>query len=107
MFDVLINNTDRNAQNFLVDSDFQIVLIDHSRAFTSGKKMLTQKDKLPVFFDRQLVEKLKALTREDLDRQFKDLLMESQIKGVMERREGLLQYLEKLIAEKGEAQVLF
>lgn len=107
MFDVLINNTDRNAQNFLVDSDFHIILIDHSRAFTSGTKMLDQKDKLPTFFDRKLVEKLKTLTREDLDQRLKDLLMGGQIEGILERRDGLLEHLAKLIAERGAAQVLF
>jgi hypothetical protein len=107
MFDVLINNTDRNAQNFLVDPDFNIVLIDHSRAFTSGTKILDEKDKLPTFFDRKLVERLKALTREELDGRFKDLLMGGQIEGILKRRDGLLEHLEKLIAERGETQVLF
>ena len=47
MLDVLINNDDRNAQNFLVDPDFHIILIDHSRAFISGKKMIKNPKKLP------------------------------------------------------------
>ncbi len=107
MLDILINNDDRNAQNFLVDQDWHIVLIDHSRAFASSKKMLKNEKKLPNQYDRELVEKLKTLDRETLDANFKGTLMGGQIKAILERRDFLLSHVEKLIAEKGEAQVFF
>lgn len=107
MFDVLIHNTDRNAQNFMVDQDYHIILIDHSRAFTTDKAMLKKKDKLPVAFDRGVVEKMRALTREDLDENLGELLQGRQIKALLDRRDGLLEHLNKLIAEKGEGSVLF
>jgi hypothetical protein len=107
MLDVLINNTDRNAQNFLVDPHFHIILIDHSRAFGTGNKMLKDPKKLPVQFDRMLVEKLKALNREELEARLDKLLMGGQIKNVLKRRDVLLAHLEKLIKERGEARVLF
>ena len=107
MFDVLIANEDRNAQNFLVDPEFVIVLIDHSRAFITSNDMLKKKDKLPIQFDRDLVAKLKALDRETLDTHFKDLLMGGQVKALLERRDGLLRYLDELIRKRGEGQVLF
>ena len=107
MMDVLINNADRNAQNFLVDPDFHIVLIDHSRAFISGKQLLKDPKKLPNQFDRLLVEQLRALDRETLDGSLEELLMGGQIKGILERRDALLEHLDKLLAERGEARVLF
>jgi hypothetical protein len=107
MFDVLINNIDRNAQNFLVDTHHRIFLIDHSRAFTSGRKMLKDEDNLPNYFDRRLVEKMKSLTREELDADLDDLLMGSQVRDILKRRNALLEHLEKLIAERGQGQVLF
>jgi hypothetical protein len=107
MFDVLINNEDRNAQNFLVDPEFNVILIDHSRAFISGKKILRKPNKLPNYFDRKLVAQLKALTREQLDDRFEDLLMGGQINSILERRDGLLEHLDKLVKERGEASVLF
>ena len=67
MLDILINNDDRNAQNFLVDPDAHIILIDHSRAFVSSKKILKNEKKLPNQYDRALVEKLRTLDRETLD----------------------------------------
>ena len=107
MFDVLIANEDRNAQNFLVDPKFVVVLIDHSRAFITSNAMLKSKDKLPIQFDRDLVAKLKALDRETLDTHLDGLLMGGQVKAVLKRRDGLLKYLDELIQKKGEGQVLF
>ncbi len=116
MFDVLVNNEDRNAQNFFVCPDFHIILIDHSRAFTSSTKMLKMPKKLPVSFDRRLVEQLKNLTRENLDAHLKsvpfedgniNLLRDGQIKAILKRRDALLAHLQKLIEEKGEGSVLF
>ena len=116
MFDVLINNEDRNAQNFMVDPHFHIILIDHSRAFTTGTMILKKPKRLPVQFDRKLAEKLKGLNRERLDAQlgsveFEDgsmkLLSGGQIKAVLKRRDALLAHLQKLIEERGEAMVLF
>jgi hypothetical protein len=107
MFDVLIHNADRNAGNILVDPHAHIILIDHSRGFITSRNMLKQKDKLPSAFDRKLVEKLKSLELSALKSKFGDLLMEGQIKAVIERRDGLLEHLDKLIKEKGEALVLF
>ena len=81
MMDILVNNDDRNIQNYLVDADAHIILIDHSRAFITSKKILKNEKKLPKKYDRALVEKLRTLDRETLDASFKGLLMGGQIKG--------------------------
>ena len=107
MLDVLIGNEDRNAQNFLVDHDGHIVLIDHSRAFTSSKQILKNEKKLPNQYDRKLVEKLRGLDRETLDELFDGLLMGGQIKALLQRRDFLLAHVDELIRERGEARVLF
>ncbi len=39
MFDDLIGNSDRNKGNLLVDADWHIYLIDHSRAFVTDSKL--------------------------------------------------------------------
>jgi hypothetical protein len=78
--------------------------------------MLEMPGKLPSFFDRKLVEKLKALTRESLEARLKSvvfedgsirLLMDRQINAVLKRRDLLLAHLQKLIEERGEGMVLF
>lgn len=105
MFDNLIYNADRNSGNFLVDAENNIVLIDHSRAFIDRKDLL---DKwLPAQFDRRLVEGIKALDEETLKEHLGELLMGGQINAILERRDKLLEHLDRLIAEKGERAVLF
>lgn len=105
MFDNLIYNSDRNAGNFLIDADKNVVLIDHSRAFVDRKDLL---DKwLPAQFDRSLVERLKALDEATLEAELDDLLMGGQIESILARRDKLLKYMDKLIAEKGERAVFF
>ena len=62
---------------------------------------------LPTLFDRKLVKALRGLTLERLHVRFDFFLMERQIEGIIARRDALLAHLDKLIAEKGEAAVLY
>ncbi len=105
LFDELISNPDRHGKNFLVGTDWDIVLIDHSRAFRSTKKL--DKEKLPIQFDRRLVEKLRTLVADELKERFGEWMFGNQIDGLLARRDRLLDYLDELISQKGEAQVLF
>jgi hypothetical protein len=107
VFDNLIYNEDRNAGNFLVDSNWNIVLIDHSRAFVGRKDILKGESKLPASFDRKLVERLRALRFEDLEGPMKGLLDKGQIEDLLARRDLLLKRLDELVAKEGEARVLF
>ena len=43
----------------------------------------------------------------ELERNLKGLLMGNQVKAIMARRDALLQYMRKSVAERGEAAVLF
>ncbi len=106
IFDNLILNEDRNSRNFLVDPGHHIILIDHSRAFLSKKK-IGKGNKLPNQYDRQLMAKLKALDREQLDASLEDILMGGQIKAIISRRDKLVEQMEKKIKELGEENVMF
>jgi len=107
MFDVLIMNKDRNAQNFLVDGNWHIVLIDHSRAFITEANIGKEEKKLPVQFDRKLVAKLRSLDAKSMGESFGELLMGGQLKSLIERRDALVSYLDDLVAKQGEARVFF
>ncbi len=107
MFDVLIMNKDRNAQNFLVDGDWHMVLIDHSRGFITEDDIGKDEKKLPVQFDRKMVEKLRSLDAASLEASFEKLLMGGQVKSLIKRRDALLAYLDELVAKQGEARVFF
>jgi len=57
--------------------------------------------------DRQLLEKLKALNANDLAEKTKGYLTKDEVKGVMARRDKIVERFQKLIAEKGENEVLY
>lgn len=108
MFDNLIFNDDRNAGNFLLDEEDRVVLIDHSRAFIDRKNLLKGgATKQPAQYDRSIVERLKALTLEELEPPLKELLMGGQIKSILLRRDQLLEHMKELIEKQGEAAALF
>lgn len=107
MFDNLIYNEDRNAGNFLLDEAWNVILIDHSRAFLERKNLLKGKTDLPSQYDRKLVERLRSLTLEQLELELGDLLEGGQIEAIVARRDQLLEHMEKLVAERGPGQVMF
>ena len=59
MFDDLIGNTDQNLGNWLVDPAWNLILIDHTRAFTSTKDLYHQLTQI----DPELWERMKASTK--------------------------------------------
>ena len=57
--------------------------------------------------DRQLFEKLKALDGNDLAAKTKGYLNKEEVKGVMARRDKIIEQFHKLISEKGEGEILY
>src|SRR5688500_16931632 len=85
MFDLLIANIDRNQGNLIYDHDWHLFLIDHSRAFT-GKKDL--KGIAPLGrVDRQLWNRMAALTLDDLDRVLEKWVGDKEKKMILQRRD--------------------
>ena len=101
VWDNLTANIDRNQGNLLVDEGWNLILIDHSRAFTNSMKM-----PFPMYkIDRPLFERLKALTREEIEAQMKGLLFDGP-KSLLKRRDRIVQHFETLIQQRGEAVVI-
>jgi hypothetical protein len=57
--------------------------------------------------DRQLLDKLRQLSYDEVLDKTKPYLTKSEVKAVMARRGKIVAYFEKLIAQKGEAAVLY
>lgn len=102
VFDNLIANIDRNAGNLLVyrTPDWHLVLIDHSRCFTSSRKMPFEMSKI----DRPLFERLKALDRDSLEARLGKLLVDG-VGPLLARRDAIVKHFETLAAAKGDAHV--
>jgi hypothetical protein len=107
VFDNLISNWARSDRDFLVDSEWNVVLIDHSQAFLSTNELSAKAGQLPEIFDRRLMERLRSLQSDVLQLRFGRVLLDPQVRAILGRRDALLTLMEKLIAEKGESAVLF
>lgn len=85
MFDTLIGNAERNRQNTLRDKAWNMVLLDHSRAFTSGNEtVLTRTRHDPNFWAR-----IEKLTRTQLDAALGSWLDANDITAILDRRERM------------------
>lgn len=101
VFDNLIANIDRNQGNLLIDPEWNLILIDHSRAFTRTQTMPFPMTRI----DREFLARLKALTEDDLKAHLDKLLIDGP-RPLLARRDRIVKHFEKQIAERGEAAVL-
>jgi hypothetical protein len=105
MFDQLIANIDRNAGNLLYDDDFHIILIDHSRAFTTTTDL--RRMSAPVRIDRQLWERMEALTLPDLQAGIGEWIGRRELERMLQRRDRMKTQIETMVRERGELSVFF
>jgi len=106
VFDELIQNRDRNQGNILwANADDTMWLIDHTRAFRIGTDLLDP-DKL-VNCERGLLERMRALTEDQLDEATRDVLTGRQRDALLERRDKIVELFDARIAKYGEEFVLF
>lgn len=105
VFDQLVEDTDPNLTNVLIGENWKIWRIDFSRAFRLDKEPKDYKNL--THCDRQLLEKLRTLDANEFAQRTKPYLSKDQVKAVMQRRDKIVEYLQKQIAEKGESAVLY
>ncbi len=105
LFDELIQNRDRNLGNLIWTTDWKMWMIDHTRAFRTGKNLL--KPELLTRCDRALFEKMKALTLPQITEVMGKILLKDEMEALIARRDAIVRLLEATIAEKGEAMVLY
>jgi hypothetical protein len=105
VFDQLVSDSDPNLTNVLIGENWKIWRIDFTRAFR-GNKELKDTNEL-VRCDRQLLEKLKALDANAVAEATKHYLTKDEVNAVMARRDKIVAQFQKLIAQKGEQEVLY
>jgi hypothetical protein len=103
VFDNLVANIDRNSGNILIDDEWHLILIDHSRAFASNK-MPFEKEMGRI--DKEFFGKLKTLDEETLMAALKQWVpSKGTVRAILKRRDKIVADFEKLAQEKGEAAV--
>ena len=105
VFDQLIYDTDPNLGNVLITEDWKISRIDFTRAFRQNHDLRDPKNLVQC--DRQLLEKLRKLDYDEVLEKTKPHLSKSEVKALIARRDKIVAYFEKLIAQKGEGAVLY
>jgi hypothetical protein len=99
-------NTDaRNIRNVIYDPTFRIYAVDFSRAFAPYSDLRSEKEL--ERFPRAALERLRALDRQILVEKLGRWLNGRQIDTMLKRRDRILALAERLVAEKGEAAVLY
>lgn len=103
LFDQLIANIDRNQGNLLYDTDWHLFLIDHSRAFTTRASLDGMA--VPAAVDRELWQRIEALTPADLERALGAWLTDGERQAILTRRDKMRVAIARLVKDKGAAMV--
>ncbi|MBK5298914.1 MAG: hypothetical protein JJE40_17305 [Vicinamibacteria bacterium] len=105
LFAQLIADTDRNTGNMLITSDWKLWMIDFTRAFRRSRKLLVPGEVARC--DRALLDRLRALTKDEVAAKTKPFIGGAEIAALMARRDAILVLVDKLVADNGEAKVLY
>ena len=106
VFDQLIFNFDRNLGNLVIDRQWRIWMIDHTRAFKYFETLKSEKD-LGERCEKDLLAALRTLDKPTLEARMEGVLTPHQIDGLLARRDKIVAYYDRLIAARGEDAVLY
>jgi hypothetical protein len=90
VFDQLIDNTDRNLGNLLIDSAWQVWMIDHTRAFRMERTLRTPTDLRGC--DRTVLARLEALDMPTINRELARWLDLGEMEALLARRDLILEF---------------
>lgn len=105
VFDELIGNIDRNTGNMLIDADWRLWLIDHTRAFQQGEAL--RAPERITMIRQDFWQALQALDREEVEEAISHDVDLPGINDLMKRRDLLVEHIEGLIRQRGEGAVLW
>ena len=105
VFDELIMNIDRNLGNLLITNSWQVVLIDHTRAFTPYHNIRNQTNLTRC--SRGLLKQLSALTQAGIAARVGTSLTRTEITALLARRDRIVTFFNEEVKAKGEKNVLF
>jgi len=99
------NSDFQNMRNVLIDPEFRIYAIDHTRAFRLRDSLLAEETL--ARFSRSVLEKLRRLDEPTLEEKLGDWLSGFEIGALLKRRDRIVERAERLVGERGEAAVLY
>lgn len=105
VFSELVYDTDRNIGNVLIGEDWEVYMIDFSRAFRRYRDL--KDDRNLQRCSRDLLAKIRQLDKTELAKETDGYLTKDEVDAVMVRRDLIVGYFNKRIAEKGEESVMY
>jgi hypothetical protein len=105
VFDAVVYNTDRNKGNVLITPDWKLWMIDHTRAFRLHKRLQSPEGLRQC--ERHLYARLGSIDEALVMKRLKPYLKKTEIEAVLARCKVVVERMKTLIAERGEALVLY
>lgn len=105
VFTQLVYDMDRNLTNILIGPEWQLYMIDFTRAFRVHHQLKEVKDLVKC--DHRLLNSMRNLKQGDLEQAVGKYLTKIEIKAVMARRDKIVAHFDQLVAQKGEKEVLY
>jgi Phosphatidylinositol 3- and 4-kinase len=102
MWDNLVGNPDRNKGNLLVDYAGNLFLIDHSRAFTSDRKLFHDLEKI----DMELWNKMLALDFPTLKEWIGEWVGNGELRAILQRRDKMQKEIAAVLAKEGDLAIV-
>lgn len=106
VFNELVYNTDANLGNLLITNDWRLWMVDFSRAFRLYKDLREPKNLTNCKLDRRIYNALRSLNQQTLNEKLSDVLRDTEINGLLARRDRILAHFDQQIAQKGEPAVI-
>ena len=92
VYDQLMYNTDSNATNLLIDKQWRIWMIDHTRAFRTQKTLLGLQDALRLRSQHAGQNENSGCRK--LQKEMKNYLDSGEIQGLLARRDLIVKFFE-------------
>ncbi len=105
VFTELVRDTNRNKGNVVFTRDWRLVMLDFTRAFRLRKEL--QAPSQLNSCDRALLGRLRALTPAAVKQAVQTQLTGGEVAALMARRDRIVARFDQLIAQRGEAGVLY
>jgi len=105
VFDNLINNTDRNQSNLMIDKDWHFWLIDHTRSFARDTTLPNPREVTQC--SKRLWKALNQMDQARVRESLTTYLSEYEVNAFFARHAALIQLIEDRIKTMGEEAVLF
>jgi hypothetical protein len=105
VFDQLIDNTDRNLGNLVIDKQWRLWMIDHTRAFRITNKIRNEANL--VMCERKLLANMRKLDEATLTEKLRPFLTKTEIKAMLVRRDKVVKFFDDAVTEKGQGAVLY